>query len=74
MGKHHARIHTKMDGVELVGVANANPDNLAPVASRHHTRDFADCRATLDTQKPDLVSLAVPTQWHDPIASNLLES
>jgi predicted dehydrogenase len=73
MGKHHARIYADMEEVELVGVADADSKTLAQVAGRHHTQGFEDYGALLDAGKPELVSLAVPTQWHYPIASELIE-
>ena len=73
MGKHHARIYADMEEVDLVGVADPDAKTRAQVAGRHHTRGFEDYGALLDKEKPDLVSLAVPTKWHYPIASELIE-
>lgn len=72
MGKHHARLYAAMDNVSLVGVADPDAEARAQVARRHHTRAFSDYRALLDAEKPDLVSLAVPTEFHYPIASDLI--
>ena len=73
MGKQHARVYTDMEEVELVGVADPNVRTLEKVAGRYHTRGLEDYGAMLDHGKPDLVSLAVPTKWHYPIASELIE-
>lgn len=73
MGRHHARVYSDMDGVKLVGVADLDPYTQAQVADRHHVSGFADHLAMLNATKPDLVSLAVPTMLHYPIASELIE-
>lgn len=73
MGKHHARIYADMEEVELVGVADPDAKTRAQVAERHHTRGFEDYCTLLEEEKPDLVSLAVPTKWHYPIASDLID-
>lgn len=73
MGKHHARLYAEMDDVALVGVADPDPEMQAQAAGRYNTRGFVDYRAMLETAKPDIVSLAVPTQLHYSIASDLLE-
>ena len=73
MGKHHARLYANMDGIELVGVADPDPAARAQVAGRYHTRGFADYRTMLEAERPDIVSLAVPTRLHYPLASDLIE-
>jgi len=73
MGRHHARLYAEMEGVELVGVADTDPELGAQVARRYNTRGFTDYRVMLDTEKPDIVSLAAPTQSHALIASDLIE-
>lgn len=73
MGKHHARLYAAMDHVSLVGVADPDAEARAQVARRYHTRAFSNYRTLLDAEKPDLVSLAVPTEFHYPIASDMIE-
>ncbi|MFC2023126.1 Gfo/Idh/MocA family oxidoreductase [Chloroflexota bacterium] len=73
MGRHHARICAEMAEVELVAVADPDPAALSQAIARHHTRGFSDYRAMLEAEKPDFVSLAVPTRLHYSIASDLIE-
>ena len=73
MGRHHARIYADMEEVELVGVADPDAKTRAQVAARHHTRGYEDYGTLLDEEQPELVSLAVPTKWHYPIASDLID-
>ena len=67
MGKHHARIYSDMDGVELVGVADVNERAAAEVAAEYNTAAFADCERLLKSDL-DAVSSAVPTSRHKEIA------
>ena len=73
MGKHHARLYADIEGVELVGVADPAPAVRAEVTRRYHVPGFADYCEMLEAVRPDIVSLAVPTRLHYPIASDLIE-
>ncbi|RMH24561.1 MAG: gfo/Idh/MocA family oxidoreductase [Planctomycetota bacterium] len=63
MGRHHARVYAQMEGVELVGVVDANPETAARIAEQHNTRAFATEQELLDAGV-DAVSIAVPTTYH----------
>ncbi|MEM8757780.1 MAG: Gfo/Idh/MocA family oxidoreductase [Planctomycetota bacterium] len=73
MGQHHARVYAEMDGVELVGVYDANPERAAEIAEKHG----CPVLATIDdviAAKPDAVSIAVPTIYHRETAEPLLKA
>jgi predicted dehydrogenase len=70
LGQHHARILASMSGVELVGVADARPDQAQTIADRCRTRAFGDYRQLLD--HVDAVSVAVPTVLHREVAGSFL--
>ena len=72
MGRHHARVYREMSGVELVAVADPSPDVSAPVASRLGCKSYADHRELLERERPDAVSIAVPTQGHLQVACDAL--
>ena len=67
MGKHHARIYSKMNEVELVGVADVDERRAAEVAAEYDTEAFTDCERLLKKDL-DAVSIAVPTSLHKEIA------
>jgi predicted dehydrogenase len=73
MGQNHARVYSNLDGVRLVGVADANATTAARVASRYNISPYQDVDALLDEQKPDLVSLAVPTDRHFEVGMRVME-
>ena len=70
LGQHHARVLASTPGVDLVGVADARPEQARAVAERHATRAFHDYRDLLDAV--DAVSVAVPTVLHREVASEAL--
>lgn len=63
MGQHHARVYAEMEGVELVGVVDANFERAQEIATKHGCRAFATEQELLDAGV-DAVSIAVPTTFH----------
>jgi predicted dehydrogenase len=72
MGKNHARIYDQMEDVSLVAACDADAKLAAKAASRYRTRHYTDYRTMLVQEKPDLVSLAVPTKQHHSIALDII--
>lgn len=70
LGRHHARILAGLEGVNLVAVADTNPEQGRAVAEQHGSRWVADYRELFEGV--DAVSLAVPTHAHLAIASEFL--
>jgi predicted dehydrogenase len=62
------------DVVELVGVADPEPEALARAAKRFHVEAFADYHDLLAEKRPDLVSVVVPTHQHYAVASFALDA
>lgn len=61
MGRNHARVYADLDGVDLVGVTDVDEQAAEQVAERHDT----DARSRADLlSAADVVSVAVPTQFH----------
>ena len=74
MGQHHARVYAQMPGVQLVGVADANPEEGQRIAGLHHTLAFVDHRQLLDEARPEVVTVAVPTEFHHRVALDALDA
>ncbi len=72
MGRNHARVYREMEGVELVGVSDTNPQSAAKVGQVNMVPFFTDHMKLIEEAKPDLVSLAVPTVLHVEVASQLM--
>jgi len=70
LGRHHARVLAGIDGVTLVGVADARIEQARAVAESCGTTAYADYRDLLD--RVDAVSVAVPTVLHREVAGAFL--
>lgn len=75
MGTNHARVYSELNEVDLVAVADNYGDQAAKVACRlgGGVRPYADYLTMLDEQRPDLVSIAVPTSEHLRVARAAIE-
>ena len=72
MGRNHARVYHDLPDVDLVGVADADPATAARAGTTFHVPHFQDTAALLDAVHPDLVSIAVPTMHHLPVALTVI--
>ena len=70
LGQHHARILARIEGVELVGVADSRIEQARVVAERVGTTAYGDYRELYG--KIDAVSIAAPTFLHREIAGSFL--
>jgi len=70
LGQHHARILAGLPDVDLVGVADASPDQARAVAARLGTEAFDSHEPLLD--RVDAVSVVTPTVSHHPVAAAFL--
>jgi UDP-N-acetylglucosamine 3-dehydrogenase len=68
MGRSHARVYAEMENVKLVAIADPDPRVADRVAGSYGTTAYTDYRELLDREKPDLVSIAVPTTRHLEVA------
>ena len=72
MGFSHARVYAELDGVELVAVADPSATARARVANTYRPEVYDDYRTMLEREKPDLVTVAVPTQMHVDVACEVM--
>jgi predicted dehydrogenase len=72
LGKHHARILSALDGVELVAVVDTNRDRAEAIAAANRTRACFDASELAGLV--DAVTIAVPTAIHHDIAMPFLDA
>lgn len=72
LGRFHAQKYRDCAGVELVGVADTDAARAAEVATEVGCRPFTDYHELLAGS--DLVSIAVPTRAHFPVARDCLKA
>jgi predicted dehydrogenase len=70
-GRNHARVYRELEGVELVGVFDENPERAAAVAQEFQTTSFHSLEELRG--RVDAASVAVPTVAHAEVGSRLLE-
>jgi len=74
MGSNHLRVYTELDGVEVVGASDVSPERLDAVKDRFGVRTYSDYRELFEKEKPEAVSITVPTSDHEEVAAFALES
>ena len=74
MGKNHARVYSQLSGSTLVAVSDVNPQVVETTAAQFAVRPYTDYREMLQKEKPDAVSIAVPTALHEKVALDTLEA
>ncbi len=73
MGRNHVRVYRELDKVELVAVSDQNAETASRVGSIYNVPHFTDYLRMIEDCKPDLVTLAVPTDKHFKIGVELIE-
>jgi predicted dehydrogenase len=72
-GRNHVRVWRELEGAELVGVVDANPDRAQKIAAEFGVRALPGIES-LKAEEVEAVSLAVPTKQHAAIGCRLLET
>lgn len=72
IGQNHARVYREMDGAQLVAVVDANAANAARIGGRLNVPHYSDVNQMLEEQKPDLVSISVPTSLHFSVGMDMI--
>ena len=74
MGKNHARVYSELPEADLVAVADADQKLVAATAGKHGAHAYTDYREMLEKEKPDAVSIVVPTAMHEEVGLAALEA
>lgn len=72
MGQHHARVYDQLPDTQLVGIVDANPTVGERIAGLYHTTAYTDYGRMLTEARPNLVTVAVPTEYHHRVAQEAL--
>ncbi len=70
-GRNHARVYRELDGADLVGVFDENPERAAAVAVEYQTQVLESLEEL--PRRADAASVAVPTVAHSEVGCRLLE-
>ncbi|MDA8083343.1 MAG: Gfo/Idh/MocA family oxidoreductase [Nitrospiraceae bacterium] len=72
LGKHHARIFSGLEDVELVGVADINETAASGIAQTYNCRAFSDYAEMIGLC--DAVSIVTPTTTHHAVAMDCISA
>ena len=72
MGRNHVRVLHEMGDVELAGVADESLDPACQVADANGTHGYASHKELLERERPDAVTVAVPTNSHHAVVMDAL--
>jgi len=61
MGINHLRVYTELEGVDVVGASDISAERLQLVAGRFSVKTYTDYEELITKEKPDAVSITVPT-------------
>ena len=64
MGRNHARVFAQMPQVNLVAVADINEETGNQIARTYKSRAYTDYLRMLESERLDIVCVAVPTRLH----------
>jgi predicted dehydrogenase len=73
MGRHHARVYSKLQGCELVGIVDSDAARCEELADTFDTTAFTSVEQLM-AAGVDAVSVAVPTTYHKTVAEPLLNA
>ena len=68
MGRHHVRIYSELEDVNLVAISDLDEMNGKKLAEKHSCNFYTDFKEMLDAEKVDAVSIVVPTKFHTAVA------
>lgn len=71
MGRHHVRLGTQLEGLELVGVVDRDADRRAEMLEKYGGKGYSEVDALIEAGV-DVVVIATPTIHHRAAAEKLL--
>ncbi|HHS98092.1 MAG TPA: Gfo/Idh/MocA family oxidoreductase [Chloroflexi bacterium] len=74
MGRNHARVYNEIPDVDLVAAADLDSARVQETARLYGARPYTDYRRMLEEVRPEIVSVAVPTQHHFSVAVEVMEA
>ncbi|TMB86511.1 MAG: Gfo/Idh/MocA family oxidoreductase [Chloroflexi bacterium] len=72
MGRNHVRVLRELGEVDLVGVADANPDAAFQVAAMYGTRGYGSHQELIEREQPEALIVAAPTINHHAVVMDAI--
>jgi UDP-N-acetylglucosamine 3-dehydrogenase len=74
MGFNHLRVYSELADAQLVGISDVSAERLESLKSRFAVNTYTDYREMIEKEKPEAVSITVPTSDHEQVASFALRA
>ncbi len=74
MGRNHARVYAELPEAQLVAVVDADERLASQVAAHFGVRAYTDYTVMLERERPEAVSIVVPTALHEKAATVAMEA
>ncbi len=74
MGFNHLRVYSELQDVQLAGIADVSAERLQTLGDRFSVPTYSDYRELIEKEKPEAVSITVPTAEHEKVASFALRA
>jgi len=74
MGRNHVRVYRELASAELVAVADCDAGTAGRIAQLSDCQAYVDHRQMLECERPDVVSVAVPTAAHCEVVLDALSA
>jgi UDP-N-acetylglucosamine 3-dehydrogenase len=74
MGRNHARVYSELEEADLIAVSDVDGKQAQAVAEKFGARTYTDYCTLLEEEKPEAVSIAVPTAMHEEVGMAALEA
>ena len=73
MGRNHARVYAEIQDVTLVAVSDTDQERADSIATQYNVSAYSDYKKMISEEKPDVVTIAVPTPLHLEVATYVME-
>jgi len=74
MGFNHLRVYSELSDAQLVGISDVSAERLEALKSRFAVPTYTDYRELIEKEKPEAVSITVPTSEHEKVATFALKA
>ena len=74
MGRNHLRTYLGIPDIELVAISDANANLSESVGNEFKIKYYSDFREMIEKEKPDIISVCVPTIFHFEVAKFCIEN
>ena len=74
MGKNHIRVLSELDESELIAVSDIDKKKLENICNKYNVKGYSDYKEMLKNEKPDMVSIVVPTKLHKQVGMDVMNA